>query len=160
MASSLMAIVAEMQAALAAAYPTATINTGQRWLDTHGAPPEIVFVPRARTFLPADKHAHNPRALWTRRSPLSVYVWGSDFAATEDLEDAVIRAAHAAAWGSYELEGSDPEPDEWQQHGDSIRLDLAFLIPVTEAPWTTVVPTNFSLTPGTAGDGVLQPGET
>jgi hypothetical protein len=160
MASKLMAIVEQMQASLAAAYPEVSFNFGMRGLETQGTPPEIVWVPASRTFEASETFGTNPRALWTRRTRLSVYLWGADFGATEDLEDAVIRAAHAAAYGSYEIEGSNPEPGEWTQHGESIRLDLAFMIPVDRETWTTVVPIQFVTTPGIAGDGVLEPGET
>lgn len=160
MAASIVSVLEEIQTRLLVLHPRLRFRLHDRERATKGVPPEVAWVVSTGAYGPPTKARNNPRQLFTHSRKVAAFAWGGDFEEAEQLANNVVACAYRAAWGSFMPEGSEVVQPDWLSNGFAIRLDLSFDAPVLEVAKTVVVPTNFQTTPGMAGDGVLEPGET
>lgn len=160
----LEAVLAEVQAAIAAEHPTVTFRFGARWLAANDPAPRIVWIPLGESFQGGPARGPNvgrQRATGARGVRVGVHVWAGTFAGAEALLENVLRCAHKVAVGSYAPGSTDWEPTGHQDKGEVATLELTLTVPVMDAPDPTVNVDAVELDPApeTPGDGVVSNGD-
>jgi len=123
-----------------------TFGLGATELHRHNAIPRIVWVPvRSRVSGPMQQGG-NPRALWTREVEVMAQVWHHDFAAVENLMNHMVAAMTRAVGGAYKPIGERWDVDKDLDAGTFAELTMTLLIPFTDEPQRTAVPTTAPLT--------------
>lgn len=114
--------------ALRAELPAVPILLGAQGLAEHAAPPRIVLVPGGEVLEPPTKagllQGDGPqtleRPIYTRRSTLSLYLWGRDYGEVEGMLTEVANALHRRYAGLVV-----PRRGEWIE-GGAISLGVAY----------------------------------
>lgn len=87
-----------------------------------------------------------PGTLWTRRSLVTVELWGNDLDDAEVLLGHFVAALHDAAHGSYELAGGQWLAGGVSAKGVAYALRVELQIPITREPDTYATITSAPLT--------------
>lgn len=145
-----------------------TKAVGARALEPERAPPNIVWVPTAETYEGPTKTKYGgdvQRALLDSERTVDVHCWGDSLEAAERLRTLLVWALKQQAGGSVRWSGAKwftQEEAQWLTRGEMLVVTVGLMMPVLDFPATTVVVQAVAVDPtgATAGDGVLQVGES
>lgn len=134
---------------------------GAEHIDSHGAPPRMIWVPTLDTFMRGQgrrsSNAREPQSVITRMANVRIRLWAKsdtgeavdDFLAAEKLLNDVLVVIHDHCHGSFVASNAD-----WLETkaghlelGRAVDLTVSFEMPITRAPRPTT-----TITDGTPAD--------
>jgi hypothetical protein len=121
---------------------------GEKYEAGHGTPPRLVWVPTDDTFGAPVKIGANPKAVRTRHAGADCIVWGGSLAATEQLVNDLVYAAHKAlqhAWYSVD-HGRWDSKGELTNQGIACVLGWTFQIPIVGPAAVATTPETYTTT--------------
>lgn len=167
--SHLEDVLDDLQTQITKRIPTCVFAFGAQFVSSHEqAPPRIVWVRAIDRYEPAQRVGGNQRSVLSKQTAVVAHCWAK--ASGSDTEDKAREdLTNTVAWALRTVLGADAIPLSAEHVHDQIgAAGTCTLIPFTisqpltddDLPTATVTTIAPDLTGASAGDGVLQCGET